>query len=320
MDFDIVTIKKKLYVLFILSQIKTRIILVCLKTKKHYKHDLNRTRSEFLTLNIESQYLKNTFIYIEEIVKKRDNTKKMIANLYYMTSIKKFETLKLPKNKYQMWPLQVHKKCDFFFTYYRVLFSLSLKAKKTKIIDSNFMDSSCPFSFSEKLKRHYKIGTNCKVTTTNKNTYKVASKKYLNVEGSFGNSKYFSKDGRFLIIKGYQKIYHLFSTVDEFKLIKILCCYFESSDLIFENRNIYFFDFNCKRVFYFRMLSSWLSGKKKTTDINHYRKKKNKVTYLGKRTNPNFEKVVKSKNSKLQKAKILFNKNKPTKKEKKMKH
>lgn len=135
-----------------------------------------------------------------------------------------------------------------------------------------------------------------------------------------GNDSYFSKDARFLIIRRKPNFYHLFSTVDEFKLIKILQCDFESTNFIFENQNFYIINSARRQVAYFSMLSLGHLSKKKTTDINNYRKKKSTINNLGKRKNSNFKEVVKSVDSKKQKPRVFYDEKKPIKKEKKVKH
>lgn len=317
--FDIVTIKRKTYALITLENNESKIILLRLKTKEQYIHYLVKKRNRFYLGNIQSRYIKDSFFYVQKIIKKR--YRKNISNkLCFITSKKKIKKIKLPQQRYNLCLLQVFKKSHFIFSLNQILFSLSLKTKKTKVTDFCITDDYSWFTFSEKLKRYYRFDEICNFTIINFNSCKNISKKTLMVPRRWGRCSYFSKDNRFLILRESGTKYHMFSILEEFKLMKIFRCNFESLFLIFGNRNIYFRDFANKQVAFINMLSSGLSCKKKTTDIDKYRKKNNNLTNLGKRTNSNFENNAGSVDSKVEKPIIIFDEKKPTKKEKKKKH
>lgn len=101
--FDIVTIQGKTYALFRTLKKNFQITLVCVNTKKHYKHRLTKRRSEYSNFNIESPYIQNNFWYIhKQFITKKDDRIKIGYFLKHMTSIDKVETLELPKYEYKI--------------------------------------------------------------------------------------------------------------------------------------------------------------------------------------------------------------------------
>ena len=136
---------------------------------------------------------------------------------------------------------------------------------------------------------------------------------------------YFSKDGSLLVVQRFKKEYHLFSTVHGFKLIKVLRCNFHSIKLCFEKRNIYVIHLARKQVAYFNLLPIRSMLKKKRVNFEQYREQIKVMDNLRKRSNLIFEKMTECVDSnkiqldfEVQKPRVLIDKKKLTKREKKM--
>ena len=309
-SFKIVRIKRRVLALFSISGY--RVILLCLKTKKQFKHFFSRNSDVYreYTWGV-SRYLGHGFIlsndrYFKDKVNLNDTYK-----LFHMASVNNFEQVAFPKLNQSFCPVQVYKKAFFIFKKKFVLYGLNLRTKKTGIIDPEFRGYVKNLATSEKLDRLYKFNQSMTATSINILSGKVILKKKVDIPRPCRRSFYFSSDSNFLIIRGVNKTYHLFSTVHGFQKIRTLRCNFESNFLCFEKRSIYVTHLTRKQAACFDLLSIRRSLRK--GNLERLEKRDEALGNLRKRTHLVFRKMTESVHSdgmrfdlKVERPRVLF--------------
>ena len=267
----------------------------------------------------------NNFVFVFTRLRTSTNKVYSSSKVYEFISAKEYKKINLFKLKKHMITVQVFNKSTFIFRYHKALFGFGLKSRKTKVIDPYFGFDVTTFTFSEKLKRQFSLNTDITARVVNLNTFKIVYKRHLGISRMIYNSSSFSKDRSLLIVERSKKVFHLFSSVQGFKLIKVLRCNFHIRRLFIQKRNIYFVHRARKQVAYFNLLSVRSMLKKKRVNFEQYRERNQAMDNLRKRSNLIFEKMTECVDSnkiqldfKVQKPQVLFKNKKLTKGQKKI--
>ena len=211
-----------------------------------------------------------------------------------MTSARKFRKIELFKSESEVVPIQVCRKKSFVFGANEAMFSLGLKSNKTRVVDRDFCKYSYSLKFSEKLKRLFRIKPDCSAATINRHSGKVQGSKRLGVPGKCRKSFCFSKDGRFVVVSGFKKLYYLFSTVHGFKVVKIFQCNIPLNRVLFEARRFYVLHPKRKEVAYFDVLSLGSLLQARVLDVDKCIRQNDAMKNLRKRTHLVFQKLTSS--------------------------
>lgn len=275
--------RKKAFLVLHISKIS----IINLKTKKS-------TLFEFALRNNNVFYHYYTFSYFQYIGKKLltvnyrgySYRKKYAGKIVYIDDKMNPRKIKAPITQGKFENVSVSTAISntiFHFFISSCNFLYNVRKQKVKYMLKANETSRNIFDFDEKLKCLSDFNFTKKYYITNLNSGKLKERGRVSKGRLCRNGYKFSKNHRFLLIRGFNKIYSIFSVRNKFQLLKSMQIKLESTLMFFEHSKIFICDSQTKLALFFKNSLFSILEMKSAKGLKKHENRAKAYEYLKKR-------------------------------------